>query len=364
MLAREGGIDLTARSLFCRTGMIMRRALFPLSGVYALGRMLHVALNRSRFEGNVPVVIIGNLSAGGTGKTPLAAHFAALCRRAGKRCAVVSRGYKGARDEDPAVVCDGKNILMGPSGAGDEPWMLARMLKDVPVVVGRDRLAACEMAVRRLGAEALILDDGFQQRHRFPGALCVVAINSRQPLLNGALLPAGLLREPVPAVSDAQVLILTHGAPGRLAGRLRGLAPHALVASARHSLSGLFPLFRGASPPVGDFKGKCVMALSAIGYPEGFALLLRRQAHARRVIPCAFPDHHVWRKGEIDAAMKLAVGKGCHAVVITAKDAVKMPRPERMIVPIYVAGIRMEFTRPAGRQLRRKLEDYLRLFAA
>lgn len=343
---------------------IMREALLPLSGVYALGRKLHVAWSKSRDEGAVPVIIVGNLTAGGTGKTPLVAYFADFCRRAKMKCAVVSRGYKGSRDKDPAIVCDGKRILMGPGRAGDEPFMLARSLEDVPVVVGRDRLRACALAVKRLGAEILILDDGYQQRHRLPGAFCVLAINSRQPLFEGRLLPAGLLREPVSAAADAQVLVLTHGAPENLRKRLERISPYALVAGARHRLAGISTLFDRGIAPVTRLKGKRVIALSAIGFPEGFADLLRRQARVRRVISQAFPDHHVWLKGEIEDAMKLAVREGCHAVIVTAKDAVKIPRPAKRLVPIYVARVRMEFGKAARRRLEQRLGGYLRLFKA
>lgn len=342
----------------------MSKALFPLSGVYALGRKVHVAWSKSRDEGKVPVIIVGNLTVGGTGKTPLVAYFADFCRRAKMKCAVISRGYKGSRDKDPAIVSDGRRVLMGPGRAGDEAFMLAGMLENVPIVVGRERLHACALAVKRLGAEILVLDDGFQQRHRFPGAFCALAINSRQPLFEGRLLPAGFLREPVSAAAEAQALILTHGAPAKMRRRLERIAPHALVAGAKHRLAGISPLFgRGVAPATG-LKGMSVIALSAIGFPEGFASLLKGQAGVRRVISRPKPDHHAWKKSEIEDAMKLAIREGCHAVIVTAKDAVKMPRPAKIHMPIYYARIRMEFANTEGRRLERRLGGYLRLFRA
>ncbi len=340
----------------------LRGALFPLSHAYALGRKLHVALSRRRFEGEIPVIIVGNLTTGGTGKSPLVAHLVGLCRRAKAKCVVVSRGYKGSRSKDPAVVSDGRRKLMSSGGAGDEPFMLARMLEGVPVVVGRDRVRACELAVRRLGARALVLDDGYQQRHRFPGAFCALAINSRQALFDGRLLPAGSLREPPAAAADAQALILTHGAPVELRKRLGKIAPHALVLGARHRLVGFSPIFGARIPSLASLKGMKVAALSAIGFPQGFADLLKVQGEASRVISRAFRDHHAWRKSEIDEVMRSAIRDNCAAVIVTAKDAARMPRPASLSLPVYAAEIRMSFAKAEEDRLERALGRYLRLF--
>lgn len=338
------------------------RWLLPFAAVYAAGAAAHRAWRRRlpRWDREVPVVLVGNLTVGGTGKTPLAAWVAAELRRAGWRPAVVSRGYGGTRDRDPLVVGTGGAPRVAASAAGDEPWMLARTLRGVGVVVGTDRVAACALAVDRLKADALVLDDAFQQRDRFPGAYRICAVNAADPFGNGLLLPAGPLREPARALREAHAVVATHVADVRALlatlGRLRRQAPRALFATASHDVGALDGLGGGAKAR-GWLRGRKVLALAAIGYPEGFAAALRRAG--ARIMAARFErDHHRWTPAEARDAAREAAMLGCAAVVTTAKDAARLPARLPGTLPWLAA--RLNFRVATGEEdLRRALRRHV-----
>lgn len=319
-------------------GRCLHVLLLPVSWLYALGAAAHRAwrASRPRYVSDVPVIIVGNLSVGGTGKTPVVEWIAADLCRAGRRVAVVSRGYGGSRPEDPAVVSDGRRIRLGAAAAGDEPVMLARALAGVGVVVGRDRVAAAALAVRRLRADVLILDDGFQQRSRFPGALRLLVVHGRDGLGVG-LLPAGPLREPASSVADADLVVMTRG-------RTAPLPVRRPVIRCDHRFAGL----AGG----GSIRGRTVVALSGIGDPAGFEAMLRRESGARRIIPYRRPDHHQWTIQEV----REASGSGGAVVVTTAKDVVRLPAG----TGVLVARLRLAFARGDERRLRDLIREHVR----
>jgi len=303
--------------------------LLPLSWAYGPALRLSMDRRRSlpRFMEKVPVILVGNITVGGTGKTPLAAGLASRLAESGWKPAVISRGYGGRRRSDPARVSGEGAVLMGPGEAGDEPVMLARHLgPGADVFVGRDRVAAALMAVSS-GAGSVVLDDGFQQRGRFPGAFRVLVVNAADAFGNGALLPAGSLREPVEAISEAGAVILTHAdevsadqlARVRAACAVPGAG--AVIALASWRFQGLDPAV--GSLPNASLKGCKVLALSAIGYPAGFELMLERETGCP-VVAMRRPDHHAWSAPELAAAARAAPVLGCGLVATTTKDFMKM----------------------------------------
>ncbi len=312
-------------------GWLVRALLIPLSWGYALGRWVHGWWRRTRppFHGRLPVILVGNLTVGGTGKTPLVADLARRLAAAGWTPGVVSRGYRGVRPRGAVLVSAGGRIFQPAAAIGDEPWMLARDLAGVgPVAVGTDRVAAAGLAVEQ-GATALVLDDGFQQRARFPGALRIVAVNAADAFGNGALLPAGSLREPPHALAEADVVVLTHAdapepaAVAALVGRTAALAPRALTARVAYRIDGLDPMDGGPALPAAWLEGRRIVALSGLGYPQGFERTLTR-AGAAAVTPVRGDDHHRWTPDELERAAALARREGCDAVVTTAKDAARI----------------------------------------
>ncbi|MDH3568448.1 MAG: tetraacyldisaccharide 4'-kinase, partial [Desulfobacteraceae bacterium] len=155
-----------------------------------------------------PVISIGNITVGGSGKTPMAIYVAELIKHLGYGVVIISRGYKGQAEKNGGVVCDGRKICMGPDTAGDEPFMVAQRLKTVPVIVGKDRLKAGRLAIREFKPDVLLLDDAFQhlKLHR---DLDLVLLDSKDPLGNTYLFPRGTLRETASALSRGDAVILT-----------------------------------------------------------------------------------------------------------------------------------------------------------
>jgi len=344
-------------------GRALRAILLPVSWVYGAAAAVHRVWRRGlpRFDREVPVVLVGNLTVGGTGKTPIAIAVAERLRQLGVRPAVVSRGYGGRRRTDPAVVSDARAVLLEADAAGDEPVLAARRLPGVPVVVGRDRVAAARLAVDRLGARSIVLDDGFQQRARFPRALKIVAVKATDPWGGDALLPAGSLREPLRGLAAADIIVVTHPGIGeealrRIEERIRALAPRAAVFRADHWLAELaevssFGASGGVSPEgetpgvtraVGWLKGRTVLAMAAIADPWPFEARLQR-CGGRLAASCVRPDHHRWTPREVELVMDEAVRVGADAIVTTAKDAVRLPLPARPPVPVLVARMELRF---------------------
>lgn len=268
--------------------------LLPLSRLYALLLALRRSMSRRGVRLPVPVIVVGNLAVGGTGKTPVVAWLAGKLAEAGLRTGIVSRGYGGrARgvvhvgpDTDPAV-------------AGDEPVLLARRT-GLPVVVGRDRVAAARALLEHAGVDVIVSDDGLQH-YRLARDFEIVVVDAQRGLGNGALLPAGPLREPASRL-DRVDMVLANGGPWRdaLAFTLRGDEARGLADD--------------AGRPLESFAGETVHAVAGIGNPQRFFDLL--SAAGMRVIPHPFPDHHRFGPGDIAFPDALPV-------LMTEKDAVK-----------------------------------------
>ncbi|MBC8135678.1 MAG: tetraacyldisaccharide 4'-kinase, partial [Fibrella sp.] len=194
--------------------VLLRAVLTPLAWLHQFGLEAYLTPFRlglrKRYRLPVPVVSIGNLSSGGTGKTPATAFVAGCLREAGKRVVILSRGHGGLaeRGKDPVIVSEGDGKHLSPVVAGDEPVLLAGLLPDVPIIVCRDRRKSGQLAVERFAPEVILLDDGLQywQLHR---DLDIVLLDARRPFDNGFVLPRGLLREPPSHLSRAGLVILT-----------------------------------------------------------------------------------------------------------------------------------------------------------
>lgn len=155
-----------------------------------------------------PVVSVGNLTFGGTGKTPMVVYLARRLLASGRRPAVVSRGYRGASERTGGIVSDTRRILLPAEAAGDEPWLIASLLKGVPVVVGKDRFRAARIAQRAFSPDVILMDDGFQHL-RMRRSLDLLLLDADEPLGNGRIFPRGVLREPISAAARADAIVLT-----------------------------------------------------------------------------------------------------------------------------------------------------------
>lgn len=273
-----------------------------------------------------PVISVGNLAVGGAGKTPVVIAVAERLLARGRRVAVLSRGYGAAR-RDARVVADGTRLLLGAWEGGDEPVLLARRLPGVRVLCGPSRAELARSAVDDLGADALLLDDGFQHR-ALARDLDVVVLDASAPFGNGRLLPAGPNREPRSALRRAGLVWLSRvdqADPRELAGlrdlawEATGRAPveseHAPVEVTDGSLS------RGADP--GTLRGRRVLLLAGIARPAGFRRTLAALG-AEVVAERLHADHHRFAPAELEEAFRAAAAAGCDAVVTTEKDAVRI----------------------------------------
>ena len=274
----------------------------------------HVAASRVHLER--PVISVGNLVAGGSGKTPVVAALAGVLRRMGHRPAILSRGYgRTQRTADVVIVTDGTRPLASVDESGDEPQMLARDVSGVPVVVAADRVRAGRVAIDQCHATALILDDGFQHLHlaRTVDLLVLSAADLVEPLL-----PSGRLREPLSAAraADAVLVYGTTDDASRVASRV-GVGRAYSVMRRHRSLRPL----RGSWPvaPVS------VAAVAGIARPERFFAAVRGEGHDV-VSDVTYRDHHWFTAADIHAIEGQARERGAAAIITTAKDGVRLER--------------------------------------
>jgi 3-deoxy-D-manno-octulosonic-acid transferase len=284
----------------------------------------------------VRVISVGNLTVGGSGKTPIVMAIAQLIASTGRPVGVITRGYLGVRSGDPLLVSDGVAVRVTVEEAGDEAMLMARRLERIAVVVGRDRAAAGRLLLDQGSSsqpkpEVMIMDDGFQhlKLHR---DVNVLVIDGSRTGLDRRLLPCGPLRESWSAVRDASAIVVVKR-PGmattgvdeesRLRDRLRTAGFDGEFFVARMRPSGLVSLASGDSLPLTVLAGAEVVICSGIGHPESFRAVVA-QAGARIVNEWVFDDHHQYASNEILAIVRDARRRGAAMLLTTEKDAVKL----------------------------------------
>lgn len=335
----------------------LRRALGALSRLYDVGLALYLASEqvgvRRREKLPVPVVSIGNLTVGGTGKTPMAQL---LCRELvsrGFQIALLSRGH-GGRNAGVLAVSDGAGgIHVSPDEAGDEPVLLAQTLLSVPVLVGKDRRESGREALRRHRLDALVLDDGLQY-WQLARDLDIVLLDADLPFDNGRTLPRGLLREPAKHIRRAGIVVYTRSESlqpadrTKLRERMALLAPKAAVFFGIHQTTGFLRLTDGGHSTefITALRGKPVLALSGIARPETFYRSLTDDAGCDVVHRIDLKDHHKIMLSDIDGAVRMARKSGAKAIVITEKDSVKWAALHATApFPVYVLTVAMQIDR-------------------
>ena len=339
--------------------------LFVASRFYRMAVQFRHWLYDKRFIRNQAlgclVVSIGNLSCGGTGKTPVVEVFARSLSQKGRKVAILSRGYRrkkrtfreklahafnsGEMELPPQVVSDGSNLLMDSEHAGDEPYMLASNLPDVAVVVDKNRVKSGIHAIDEFETDVIILDDGFQYLKLKPH-INIVLVDSTDPFGNGHVLPRGILREPIKNIRRADYIFLTKSdgshKNSHLKRFLRRHTRRAEIIECCHKPQHLVKLFSNREEkPLSFLDGKKVAALSAIARPESFEGFLE-QLGAELVAKDHFADHHRYTQQEIIDFINTAKASGAEMVVTTEKDAVRIPHIERCDVPIYYLRIQID----------------------
>ena len=293
-----------------------------------------------------PVISVGNLAVGGTGKTPMVIWLARFLLEEGWRVGVVSRGYKGEKTEKVLVVSDGRNILAGSDISGDEPQLLARRLPGIPVLCSTKRALAAEAAVEQFRCEVVILDDGFQ--HRFVARnLDIVMFDSRYPFGDGSLFPRGILREQTTALTRAQGLVLSRFDSSEQAEQshknLVGQWPDKTVVTAAHRATHLFKATTQRELPLSSVENKRLAAFAGIGRPDDFFRTVR-DLGADLVHTTALPDHHPLTIELLASLVEEASEQKPELWLTTEKDWVRLPSdlPDSMELMILAVEIDLD----------------------
>ncbi|HYN85216.1 MAG TPA: tetraacyldisaccharide 4'-kinase [Pyrinomonadaceae bacterium] len=353
-------------------------ALAPLSALYGAAVRARLALYESgalkSHAAGAPVVSVGNLTTGGTGKTPLVEWLARSLAAGGRRVCVLTRGYGRDDERRRVVVSDGGRVLAGAREGGDEPRLLAeRLLGAASIVSAADRVAAARWAVEHLGAQVFVLDDGFQHV-RLRRDLDVVTIDATNPWGGGRLLPRGRLREPRGGIARAGVVVITRA---DLAQDLAGLRAEverltrgrARVFESRVRTLGASQL-SNESKSSGETQASAAMssleevprpasAFCAVGNPRAFFAQLRAEG-VELQSERAFADHHAYTQHDADALSAEAARVGARSLLTTAKDAVKL-RALAFALPLYVVETSIEID--GAESLLRAVEEALGLTA-
>lgn len=319
----------------------------PLSIVYsAVTRARLTAFRRGWLSTSrlaAPVISVGNLTTGGTGKTPLVDWICkAVARETGKKVCVLTRGYGRPNPQSQVVVSDGVEMLGSVRESGDEPYLLAQNLIGVAAVISNpDRLAAGNWAIKNLGSEVFVLDDGFQHL-QLARDLDIVTIDATNPWGGGSSLPAGRLREPRSGVARADCVVITRTEQventSAIKDTVRQLTSTIPILFSRMVKSGVRTL-GGKVVDQTDLLAQPVAAFCGVGNPESFFSGVRREGF-KTAFTKAFPDHHQYRQADLDRLVNDANLQGVVALLTTAKDASKLSTV-KVELPCYVLDIQI-----------------------
>jgi len=338
------------------------RAAFVRSVLYFLSRLFEVGVKAHRFlithrifrdsTLGVQVIAIGNLTVGGTGKTPVVEKFARVLQDEGRTVAILSRGYRSKpppltkrlmdkllfREDStpPRIVSDGKSLLLDSETAGDEPYMLASNLKNVVVLVDKDRVKSGRYAIEKFGCDTLLLDDGFQYWRLAGRRKDIVLIDRQQPFGNERLLPRGTLREPPSHLNRAFAIFITKS-DGKTEDLRKRITEHnstAPIIECIHHPLYFEDVFTGQQHGLDLIKDRKVASLSGIAQPESFEQSLVTLG-GTVVYSKRFADHHRFTQQEILNAINRGKKRQAELIITTQKDAVRFPKLDRRDLAIY-----------------------------
>lgn len=322
---------------------MLSTALLPLAALFGVVTARRRArLERERSTSPLPVIVVGNVTVGGTGKTPLVAAIVALASERGWRCGIVSRGYGGTHSGTARLVVDDDD----PALVGDEPLMLRR-LTAVPVAVCADRPAAVARLAATEAVDLVIADDGLQH-YAMARSIEICVVDAESGLGNGRLLPAGPLREPAARLANVDIIAVRGpqpdaASPSGIQAWPEGVDRGTFTLQAES----LMPLRGGPTGALGELAGQRVHAIAGIGRPE--RLFATLEAAGVEVVRHAFPDHHRYRAAELrfDDALP---------IVTTDKDAVKLDRIAPEGLDIRVLRMRAVLSRTLEAALHAQLD--------
>ena len=334
----------------------LKYLLFVISKVYGG----FVKLRRTFYQKSIlkskklscPVISIGNITVGGTGKTPMTIYVANFLKDLGYKVAIVSRGYKGKAEKIGGIVSDGKTLLMVPELAGDEPYMMAAKLKDVPIIVGKNRFKAGSLAIRKIEPDILVLDDAFQHL-KLRRDLDLVLLDYRKPFGNGHLLPRGVMREPASALLCANAIIFTRADTTNdkdrtpLINRLRFYERNKPVYRAFHKplvyrIINRENMIEAVEQNVDCLKGRTVFAFSGLADNDNFRKTLENlECNIAGFLE--FSDHYSYSDSDLKYILAAAQKNLSECLITTEKDYIRIAHKLVWTVDLYVVGIEIEF---------------------
>ena len=342
----------------------MNPLLLPLSAGFRFGVFLRQAAYKQGWlktrRLSRPVASIGNLTLGGTGKTPLVMLAARTLMRRGWKPSILTRGYGRGSKADLIVVAPELTRRADAREIGDEPALLARALPEVPIVVCADRFQGGQMAEERFQVDVHILDDGFQHL-ALERDLNLVVLDATQEISNWRLLPAGRQREPLAALRRAPIVVITRvdaGNPEPLEQLILKVHPAAKVFRSTTKLTGMMEALSGEVVSGNEIRAEKVTAFCGIGNPRAFFADVRRWGF-KLAAEDAFPDHHVYSEQELRRLVACAQHKGAAALLTTEKDAVKFPSNWKPELPILACTIEAQML--AAEEFENTLVTYLEM---
>jgi tetraacyldisaccharide 4'-kinase len=290
-----------------------------------------------------PVFSVGNITLGGSGKTPVVEVVARCLRELGAAPAVVSRGY-GRDTRGVRVVADGDGVHLDPRAAGDEPVLLAERLPGVPVVVGENRFEAGLVAIQRCGATAVVLDDGFQHR-TLTKNLEILVLNGRAPWGNQRLFPRGTLREPLSALGRAGLFVLTNPASKADVEAATGVIgryhPGASVLVGAYEIDGAREIESDRRVSARELSGRRLLAFAGLGSPRGFADTLS-SVGVRVAGLVEYPDHHWFSERDLVELARQASAIGADGLISTEKDWIRLRGLGRPPMPCWILSVHLK----------------------
>jgi tetraacyldisaccharide 4''-kinase len=297
---------------------------------------------------SVPVISVGNLTAGGTGKTPVVYFLAKWLEAEGYCPAIIMRGYRAQADlKKNHLVADENGIRLSQSEAGDEATQLAEQLKGVPIWIGADRVNGGRRAIAESRANVLIMDDGFQHRRLFR-EMDIVLIDALKPWGYGHVLPRGLLRESIAGIQRADAVLITRADVvseselKEIEMKIRKYHSEVPILRTSHRPSQLRDLLGRKVCDCVEWQGKSVFLFCGLGNPSGF-FLTAKEAGFQVIGEQVFPDHHSYEEKELENLCEMAKKSGADALLTTEKDGVKLAGLKDLSLPIWQLGIEVFF---------------------
>jgi len=307
----------------------IRLILIPLSPLYLIIFYFKRHIQNGKKKFNIPIICIGNITTGGTGKTPTVIYIAKLLREKGYKPGIISRGYGGTKSKKGGIVTDGANILLTPEESGDEPYLMAKKSLNLPIAIGKNRIISINNLIQKHNVDIIIMDDGFQNNTIYKD-ISIITIDAINPFGNGLILPAGDLREPKSSLKRSHLLLISKSnlIPATdlivLSKRIQKIIGHNFIFNSIYKITYIYQINNSKKTyPVTMLEGKKILLITAIGNPKGLIKTVKKLNPDN--ISCLFyPDHYNFIQKNIEKFIKKS--KYFDYVILTEKDYVKVKK--------------------------------------